>query len=144
MVAFELSTDEGILCTAGLTETGDGPLTLTITNAWSRGREGNFEGFKVVLHGMQPSSHGAQQVTWRTGHRMVVGDELRVRVVEVAQVDPPTEVKPGQRAADVHPHCAFCGATREEAKGMAYGCEAAICPACIERLAAMGRRTRGT
>lgn len=135
MIAFELSNQERTLCTAGIPDARRHPLSVTVTNVWSRGDDGELEGFTAVVHGMRPGEGRGEQMTWRTGHRMDVGDELRIRLVEVAEVDEPTEVKPSRRASEVHPHCAFCGATAEEAGGMTYGREAAICKQCVQRFA---------
>ena len=139
MIAFEVSSKDQLLCTAGVPDAERDPLSFTVSNVWSRGEDRKLKGFTVLVHGIQPADERPENVSWRPGHRMQVGDELRVRLVEVASVDEPTKVAPARLAEDVHPQCSFCGGTREEARGMAYGSKAAICHKCIDRFAEMVR-----
>ena len=132
MIAFELSNAEGVVCTAGSPDSDQAPLSLIITNAWGRDESGALDGFVMKVHGYRREA-GSENVTWQPNHRMRVGDELVVRLVDVPEVEAPTEVKPARKGEDVHPRCAFCGATKEEALGMIYGREAAICPGCVDR-----------
>ncbi len=117
MIAFEVSSKDQLLCTAGVPDAARYPLSFTVTNVWSRGEDRKLKGFDLLVHGTRLADERPENVSWRPDHRMQVGDELRVRIVEVPSVDEPTNVAPARLAEDVHPQCSFCGGTKEDARG---------------------------
>ena len=138
MIAFEVSSKDQLLCTAGVPDEHC-PLSFTVTNVWSRREDRKLKGFTVLVHGTRLADERPENVSWRPDHRMQVGDELRVRIVEVPSVDEPTNVAPARLMEDVRPQCSFCGGTKEDARGMTYSSKAAICRKCLDRFSEMVR-----
>jgi len=133
MKCFEVIINGKRVCTAGIGE--DGVLTSVVTfvkrnrsaEETAETKENNdSESLNIRVGGIANRETGAmEQVEWLE-QRLVVGDEITIRIIEASECDEPNSKEV------TYIECSFCGKKQNDVAKLIAGPAVFICNECVD------------